>query len=224
MTKSRGILAPRVPWTDEQLAVLRARYPHERTEDIAPALGRAVSQVYQKAAHLGLKKSAEYLASPAACRLRRGDNVGAAHRFQKGGAAWNKDMKGLHIGGEATQFQPGQMPTNWKPIGSERVSDGYLQRKMTDTGYPPRDWVGVHILVWQEHNGPIPEKHIVVFKDGNKTNIVIDNLECISRADLMRRNTVHNLPKEISELVHMRAVLARQINKRSKNERAKEND
>ena len=118
---------------------------------------------------------------------------------------------------EPTQFKKGQKPHTWKPIGTERLSkEGYLQRKVADTGYPPRDWVGVHILLWREHHGEIPAGHIIKFKDGNKQNIAIENLECISQADNMRRNSFHNYPKEVAQLIQLRSAVQRQINKRSK--------
>lgn len=219
MTKSRGILGPRAKWTLEQLHVLRALYPHQKTEDVAAAVGKTVSQAYQKAAALGLKKSPEYLASPAACRLRRGDNVGAAFRFKPGQVVWNRGMKGLQYeASKPTQFKPGQMPHNTKEIGNFRITkDGTLQRKIGNgKGSNSKRWRGVHELVWVEVNGPLPPKHIVVFKQGMRSNkleeITIDRVECISLAENMRRNTVHNLPKELAVLVQLTGALNRKIN------------
>ncbi len=221
MTKSKGIRPPRVHWSDSHVEQLRALYPDAKTADIATALGRTESQVYAKASSLGLKKSTVYLASPASCRLRRGDNIGSGTRFQKGHPTWNKGMKGLRIGGEATQFKPGHRGgkalLNYKPIGTERISkDGYLERKINDDMPLQKRWRAVHLLVWEEVNGPLPPGHAVAFKDGNKRNISTDNLELISRSDLMRRNTVHNLPKEVAELVQLRGALKRKINRLEK--------
>lgn len=215
MTKSKGILQKRC-WTDAEIAAVRARYPHERTADIAKGIGRRESQVYQKAAQLGLKKSAEYLASPAACRLRRGDNVGAEHRFKPGQAVWNKGMKGLQMGGKATQFKPGQMPVNHKPVGSTRIDeDGYVWIKTAE----PNKFEMLHRVKWREAYGELPPKgYALGFKDGNKQNCDVGNLELLTRAELMNRNTRHRLPKELSELIHLRAQITRQINKRAKNE------
>jgi len=114
-----------------------------------------------------------------------------------------------------TQFRKGQHPHNWRRIGSTRISkDGYLQRKVTDTGYPPSDWVGEHILIWRTARGDVPIGHAVVFKDGDRTHIALDNLEMISRRELMARNTVHNLPGELKEVIHLKGLLNRQIRKR----------
>lgn len=218
MTAAKKLRQVRAIWTDDQVATLRKVYSNYKTEDVAHILGHSLTATYRKANSLGLEKSDAYLASPAACRLRRGESVGAEYRFKPGNQSWNAGKKIGSKGRSAqTQFKPGQLPPNHKPIGSERLMDGYLQRKMTETGYPPRDWVPVHILLWQEHHGQVPAKHCVIFKDGIKSNIVIENLECLSRSDLMRRNSVHNLPKELAELVQLRGALTRQINKRSKN-------
>jgi hypothetical protein len=67
-------------WSRKDIALLRARYPHESTSEVARVLRRSLSAIYGRAQLLGLVKSAKYLASPAACRLRRGDNVGARCR------------------------------------------------------------------------------------------------------------------------------------------------
>jgi hypothetical protein len=220
MTKSRGIAKPRIFWTEDQVRQLRELYPHQTTEAVAAALGRPVPAVYHKATSLGIKKSAEYMAGPHACRLRRGDNVGARYRFKPGQPAWNKGMKGLDLGGKQTQFKPGSMPHNTHPVGSYRINkDGALQRKISeDKGNNSKRWRGVHELVWVEANGPVPAGHIVVFKPGQRTaeleEITVDRVECITLAENMRRNTKHRFPKEIADLMQLRGALNRQINKR----------
>ncbi len=219
MTKIRNILKPRAKWTPEQIAMVIELYPHHKTEKIAQLVEKTPEQVYCKAACLGLKKTPEYLASPDACRLRSGCNIGKQYQFQKGLVPHNKGKKGIsYPGTEATQFKPGSKPKNWKPIGSERyIKEGYLQRKMTDTGYPPRDWVAVHRLLWQEHHGEIPDDHYIRFKDGNKRNIAIENLEMVSTVENMRANSMHTVyPKELAQLAQLRGAIQRKINRRMK--------
>lgn len=207
--------ARRQRWSDAEIAVLRRRYPNELTAAIASDLGRSINQVHAKANALGLAKSAEFLARPESGRLD--GEIGAATRFQKGARPWNAGMKGLKVGGRAaeTQFKPGSKPHTWAPIGSERVrSDGYLERKMTDTGYPPRDWVTIHTLLWQEHHGEIPKGYVVVFKDRDKTNIQLDNLELVSRAEMCRRNSIHRFPPELKQAIRTVGKLKRLIKER----------
>lgn len=91
--------------------------------------------------------------------------------------------------------------------GDERVwQDGYLFRK-TDSG-----WRAAHVALWEQHNGPVPANHIVTFKDGDKTRIEIENLECISRADQLERYTVVNLPNALKQVIWLKGALTRKIN------------
>lgn len=209
-------------WTPLQIEALVKLYPDMLTEQLAAALGLSVRQVYGKAREMGLKKSEKFFASPASGRLT--SEKGASARFPKGHSPWNKGISHTAGGRSAeTRFAKGNKPHNWLPVGSERVSkDGYLQRKMTDTGYPPLDWVAVHILTWEEHNGPLPKGYAVVFKDGDRRNFAPDNLECISRKELMQRNSLHNYPKPIAQLIQLRGALNRKINNRSR--RHEQND
>lgn len=218
MTKSRGVLPPRQRWTDEQVTALTRLYPDTPTADIAKQLGVTVERVYSKANLIGLKKSDAYLSSPAACRLRRGDNVGAAYRFKKGQVPANKGLKGVtYEGCIATQFKKGHRGGRaqeiYQPIGAERISkDGYLQRKVNDDMPLQRRWKMVHVLIWEATHGQVPPRHIITFRDGNKRNFSLDNLVCISMAENMQRNSVHNLPKPIAQLVQLRGALVRKIN------------
>jgi hypothetical protein len=211
------------PWTTEEIKTLRRRYPDERTQDIATDLARNVTSVYSKAAALGLQKSEAFKDSEASGRAQPGKGVSIAGRFQRGHVPANKGKKAPATGRALeTQFKPGSKPHNWVPTGSERILDGYLQRKMTDTGYPPRDWKFVHRLVWEQHNGPIPRGHVVVFRNGIRTDVRIENLELITRADLQRRNSVHNIPEGLREVINLRRQIVRHVNMRKR--RGKEQD
>lgn len=210
----------RKPWTEHDLDRLRTLYPGSPTRDLAGLFDRSIRSVYEKANQLGLKKTREFLASGLAGRL---DGVrGGATRFKLGHKTWNAGMKGLDIGGKATRFQPGQMPHNTHDVGAYRINrDGTLQRKIgTAKGSNSKRWRGVHELVWIAAHGPLPPGHIVVFKPGMRTTelaaITLDKVECISWAENMRRNTRHNLPKELNEVIGLRAALVRKINHRTK--------
>jgi len=96
-----------------------------------------------------------------------------------------------------TQFQKGMRRgvavQLYKPIGTERLSkDGYLERKVNDDLPLQARWRAVHLVEWERVNGQIPAGHALVFRNGDKTDIRLDNLELITRAALMKRNSVHN--------------------------------
>lgn len=217
------------PWTEAEIEILRARYPHEPTSTLAPDLGRSALKVYAKANKIGLRKTPEYLATPAYKDQITGLELGAACRFHKGLVPWNKGRKmpGWAPGRmRATQFKKGQHPVGWKPIGSTRINaDGYLDRKVADTGYPPHDWKGEHVLLWTEAHGPVPRGYIVVFKDRDKRHVALGNLECISLTENMRRNTIHNrYPPALRNLIMLNAALKRQIRRREEKDDATENN
>jgi hypothetical protein len=210
-------------WNPEHDAMLRMLYPHKPTAVVARRLRRTLSSVYARAGLLGLHKSAAYLASPDACRLRRGDNVGAPFRFQKGHVPANKGLRRPGWGPgrmKETQFRKGERQgvavKLWKPIGTERISkDGYLERKINNDLPLQARWRAVHLLVWEAANGPVPPGFAVCFKNGDKTDIRLDNLELVSRRDLMARNTVHNLPAPLPQTIQLLGALKRQIRRRT---------
>lgn len=222
-----GWSASRLPWTRRELRLLRRKYPSTLTSELAHELQRPLSGVHRKAAALGLRKSDEFLSTAASGRLQRGSSLGISGRFQKGHVPANK---GLRRPGWApgrmreTQFKKGQScgaaNENWVPIGTEVLDhDGYLKRKVSDdpTLASRFNWRYVHVLEWERANGrPVPAEHAVVFRNGDKTDIRPENLELLNRRELMARNTVHNLPPELVEVVRLKGVLQRQINKRAR--------
>lgn len=205
----------RRPWTDAELYRVVEFYPEIPTHELAKVLGRSCSAVYWAAYGLGLRKSQAFCASPASGRTTGRQGIGT--RFPKGHRPWNKGMKGFDAGGRSkeTRFKKGHRPQTWRPVGSYRYSHGYLQQKITDTGYPPRDWKAVHVLLWEKHHGPVPDGHVVIFKNGRKDDIRIENLELLTRGENMRRNSFwNNYPPELAKVIQLRGALNRQINQR----------
>lgn len=205
-------------WTDADIAALRARYPDTSSKVLAVELGRPLSSVYGMAGKLGLRKSAEYLSSPEACRLRRGDNIGAPYRYPKGHVPANK---GLRRPGWApgrmreTQFRKGQFPRNKDPefyvLGALRVnSDGYIDMRIS---FAPGacGWRALHKILWEDANGAVPNGHCLYFKDGDRLNVEIENIGVRSFADAMRRNTIHNLPPKLRSTINLLGQLKRRI-------------
>lgn len=220
---SRGVGIRRL-WSAEDDAQLRRRYPDEQTAVIARDLGRSLSSTYARAQKFGLEKSPAYLESPAACRLRRGDHVGRATQFQKGQVPPNKGLRRPGWGPgrmKTTQFRKGVRQgvavRLYKPIGTERVSkDGYLERKIHD-GLPLQSrWRAVHLLVWEAAHGPVPKGFAVCFINGDKRDIRLENLTLISRRDLMRRNTVHNLPAPLPQTIRLLGAVTRAIRRKER--------
>lgn len=143
----------------------------------------------------------------------------ARYWYKKGSIPWNK---GLHYkaGGRSkeTQFKKGEMPPNWVPIGSERITkDGYIQIKIQE-GKFQRNWRGKHILIWEEINGPLPDGHAIIFGDGDKRNFDIDNLILVTRAELLILNR-KSLIKNDAEITKTGVNIARLYQKISERNR-----
>lgn len=104
-------------------------------------------------------------------------------------------------------------------MSSYRINaDGHLQRKVSEaSGNNSKRWRGVAELVWVEANGPVPPKHIVIFKRGQHTavleEITLDRVECISMAENARRNHPRNKSPELAKLVQLKGAITRQVNR-----------
>lgn len=86
----------------------------------------------------------------------------------------------------SAQFKKGDRPMNEMPIGAVVTnSQGYLIRKKQMEGGQWDRWEFLHRAVWEEHNGPVPEGMIVIFKDGNRQNCDLGNLMLVSRGELV---------------------------------------
>lgn len=209
-------------WSAEEEAYLRANYADGRTEDIARQLRRSVREVYQKAHALGLEKSQAYLQE--LVWAKKGQRVSPGTEFPKGHVPANKGLRrpGWFKGRmRETQFKKGQRSgvavKLWKPVGTERFSkEGYLERKVNNDLPPQRRWRAVHLIMWEEVHGPLPEGFAVAFKNGDKRDLRLENFELISRAELMRRNTIHSLPPELRGAINAVAGLKRAIRRKVK--------
>jgi hypothetical protein len=194
-------------WTKEEAEELQRLYPTTTGKDLALRFGCNVQQIYNRANKMGLHKDLDFLHQ----YYRENFKGHQATQFKKGMKSWNKGQKGLQIGGVETQFKKGRLPHNTKPIGFRSYRDGYLVERVE------KGFEFVHKLIWKQHHGEIPKGLFVVFKDRNKNNICIENLEIIDRVEHIRRNHIQNLPQELKEVVHLKKSITRKINQIEKN-------
>lgn len=142
-------------------------------------------------------------------------------RFYKGHKTWNAGSKGLGLTGpNRGSFKNGQVPPNRKPLWAERIDtkDGYIVMKVPETdphtGFKTR-YKHKHVWVYEQAHGPVPEGHVVIFKDQNKRNFDPENLEAIKRADLVRLNQAgyKNEPDELKPSILALCRLKTEIGK-----------
>ena len=157
-------------WTDEQYQFLK--------ENIKGTPRKELHKMFNEHFNLNLK-----FTQIDGAITRKKLNNGRVGKFRKGFVPWNKGMKGWQPGGRSsvTQFKKGQPPINWRPVGSERLDkDGYTVVKVAE----PNEWMLKHRKIWQDAGREIPGGHALLFIDGDKTNITLDNLMLVSRAHL----------------------------------------
>ncbi len=184
----------------------------EYLKKISPGrTNKNITELFNKRFNLNLGEKAI-----SAVRKRHGIKTGADGRFEKEHAPWNKGKPKSWKGGEETRFKKGNKPHNWVPVGTERVTKGgYIQVKIQE-GKFQHNWKGKHILIWEEHNGPLPKSHAIIFGDGNIRNFDINNLVLVSRRQLLDLNR-NNLIQNDAELTKTAVIITdvqRKINER----------
>lgn len=120
-----------------------------------------------------------------------------------------------------TWFKKGHVPGNVLPNGSEtlrtdkRSGKSYTLIKVKGNV----KLVYKHIYLWEQHyKTKLPKGSNVIFRDGNNFNFEIENLQCITNAELMKRNSIHRYPTELKQQIRKLGKLKTIIKKVEKNE------
>lgn len=205
-------------WTKEEKERFIKLYPDHSASDLAKMFGVTERAIYSQASQFKLSKSEAYTEE---LNKKVGEALkkhGKHTRFPKGHVPANKGQKmspELYEKNKHTFFKKGHTPANHQPVGHRRVTrDGYIMIKTAE----PNVFELLHRLVWEKKHGPIPDGYIISFKDGNTTNVAIDNLECISMKENMLRNTIQNYPEELQNTLRLIGKVKRKINHHGKKE------
>ena len=191
-------------WTPDMDNVLKENYPYKETSEVAKMLGLTTKQILCRARRLKLHKSPEVF-----------KGIRENGMFLKGHVPFNKGKKQHEFMSEeviqktiATRFKKGQIPVNIKNVGYERITrDGYVEIK-TEKGF-----VLKHRMLWEKYYGKIPKRHVIRFKNGNKQDVRIENLELVTFENNMKDNTIHNYPPEIKTAMRRISKLKRMVKK-----------
>lgn len=148
---------------------------------------------------------------------RRGWKSSHDGRFKPGQVSWNTGLAGAGICKQNKGcFKKGQKPKNCKPIGSERIckKDGFILIK---TRLGTHSYEHKHRVIWREAGKSVPPGHVLSFKDGNKLNCTLDNLEAVSRAEHINRNRlkIGEQPPETRDTIKAIAKLQTLINEKT---------
>lgn len=200
-------------FTPEEDQYLRDNYLFQSLNELAKNMNRSMGSIHGRLPRLNLFVPDEIKKNRHKESIQKLQN-GAAFRFPKGHKPWNAGLKGLQIGGVETQFKKGNIPHNTKYDGHTRVNvDGYIEQRVSKGVYKLK-----HRIIWEQHNGPIPEGYNVQFKDGNKLNTNIENLYLASKAQNMEQNTIHRYSPELKKAIRTVKKLTKTIQEYETNE------
>jgi len=131
-------------------------------------------------------------------------------QIQPGTPGWNKGMKQIdYMSTETiaktrkTCFKKGNQPHN-TAAGDGEIS---LRKHKSGTQYLfIRTKLGVwepwHRVLWEKENGPIPDGYCLWFKNENTLDCKLKNLECITRAENLKRNW-HEYPPQLKTAIKL---------------------
>lgn len=194
-------------FTDEQIEFIRKIAKGKNS--------KVITELFNNKFNLNLKVS-----QIQSCKHNHNIKSGIDCRFKKRNIPVNKGKKGSmspeqYKRCKATMFKKGNIPQNHKPVGSERIDkDGYTYIKVAE----PNRWKLKHRILWEKNNGPIPEKHKLIFADGNRQNICLDNLILVSYAEafIMNQKRLFKKDKDLTKSGVAVAKILDKVNKRKK--------
>lgn len=199
---NHGYLNRKKQWSSEEYWRYQTRYPQGMYEFIrdnswgvsSEEMAQMVNERFGTNWNKGTMKT---------FRQRHGIKSGVTGWFQKGRSPGNKGKKleeyiadperveDIKRRISATQFKKCQEPPNTLPVGTElMLSDGYIWVKIDNKPKVKKNvnWKQKHRLLWEAANGPIPEGHRVIFLNNDRTDVRIENLACVSKAEHIRLN------------------------------------
>ena len=197
--------------TPEEDAYLKANYLSVPVKAIAKTLNRSGLFVNTRLRQLGLT-------IPKAIIEKRKKES----RFQLGDEPFTKGKKlSDFMSPEAIanskfhRFKKGIRPHNT----AER--DGVIRIRKSGSGRKSKwirikegEWQQFHYKIWEEKHGKIREGMVIWFKDNNSMNCELDNMELITRKELLNRNFLQ-YPPELRESMQKLGKLKKLLKEKS---------
>lgn len=161
----------------DEVEFIRWTYYSLNIDVIANLLGRGESSVQKVVRALGLPRK------PNSGCIKKGNRP---HNFRK-------KSPGLSAGRmRETQFKKGHEPKNSLRDGAITIRYDHPKtragRAYKWIRISKGKWIHYHRYLWEQANGPVPAKHVVIFIDGDSLNCDISNLKLISMAENAARN------------------------------------
>lgn len=159
----------RKAWSSEDIETLKSMYADQPMANICRVLGRSDTAIRVRASLLG---------------LRRTESPDIALRHLNHG----RHMRKRRLSGMRNPHRT--------PIGTDQMHGNRLMRKISDTGDTHTDWVPSSRAAWEAVHGTIPDGMVVRMKDGDPSNVDINNLELLTTSEKMAKNTIARYPLE----------------------------
>lgn len=205
--------------TPEQVQVILSRYPNEKAADLARDFDVPVYIIYSAAKRYGIKKSDEFMSSPDSGRMQPGQCISPETQFKKGQQSATKGKRieaiikneqKLKHWRENCLWKKGHKPYNTGKDGDVRwrSNPGYYFIRISEN-----KWEFLHRRIWEQKHGPVPEGCNIIFIDGDRRNCNIENLRCVSNAELAEMNRHTKYPIELRRAIELNNKLKKTIKK-----------
>jgi hypothetical protein len=208
-------------WSEHERQILIEMFADNYTETICSVLNRSYGSVSSQSFMMGLKKSDAFHEMEMQRQAERLKTSGKEHRFTKGSIPSNKGKKmsdEVYEKVKNTMFKKSKVPHNAYQVWHEVLRKDKCGKDYWMIKLPGEKKLKYkHIWLYECKYGKVKKGFNVAFIDGNSLNCTIENLECISNADLMRRNTIHRFPKELKSTIRLVNKLKRTINGKEQN-------
>jgi hypothetical protein len=178
-------------WTPVQVAWLRRLYTWMGDYEIAlvfdeaypKAKGWTLKHIEKKRKYLGLKRTREQLLAI----KRRNYDFGC----------FKDHLRRIHHTRKADEGVIREwLDSNGQPYSVIKVGEGFVRLSR---------------YTWEQHKGPVPEGMNIVLKDAARPASDINNLECITNAELGMRNSMMRYPVELRQLIVLNNQLKKTI-------------
>jgi hypothetical protein len=110
-------------------------------------------------------------------------------------------------------FKKGNLPFNTQPVGTINKRQDTNGKFYSYIKIAHSNWQLLNRYLWEQNFGKIPPGMIVIFKDNNEDNFEISNLELISKKENMQRNSMHQYPLEIKQILILKNKLIKKTTK-----------
>lgn len=197
-------------WTEKDDNFLRKNYANMTALQMSVVFGVTRSAIKNRVNKLGIRLPGIIKEE----RYKRGQFIEGHNSFNKGKKQITYMSKKSIEATKKTRFKKGGLPHNTR--SNFEISLRTDKRKVTEQFIRVglANWIPLRRHIWEQAHGKIPQGMIVRYKDGNVNNCVLENLECITKADNMKLNTIHRYPPELKQVMRLTGKLKRTINKK----------